>query len=192
MPKLSSPSAQLWDVKNFQSQIAPVPYALSAIWNEVCIVCCMWDKWSEQQGTLGGLMEVMILRYRLLLWPQPHSTLAQQHFLSPGPEERRLFCKPQWLLHCREGRALAGHNRPFKGRCFCCLRSGLCSQHTFIRLLLSLIWWLCLQIGQHGGMAAIFSTELSHGVLLAAKDGGWAGGVKQLPSAILSVVMSQK
>lgn len=38
--------------------------------------------------------------------------------------EGRLFCEPQWPLHRREGRALAGHNGSFLER-WCCLCWGL-------------------------------------------------------------------
>lgn len=53
---------------------------------------------------------------------------------------------------------------------------------------------LCLQTGtgQSVGMATIYSAEPSCRALSAAKDAGWAGRVKQLPSAILSAVMSQR
>lgn len=38
----------------------------------------------------------------------------------PGNGKRWLFCKPQWALHSRVGKALAGHNGSFLERWFCC------------------------------------------------------------------------
>lgn len=43
--------------------------------------------------------------------PQRGGTFARQAMERHG--EGRLFCTPQWPLHCREGKALAAHNGSF-------------------------------------------------------------------------------
>lgn len=94
-------------------------------------------------GGTRGLMEVMILRYCPLLRPRPHSTSSQQHFPRQAMER-------DGYSACHNGHFTAERERLCQGtmglfREVVLLLPGpslgLCSQRTFIRLLLSPIWW---------------------------------------------------
>lgn len=140
-----------------------------------------------------------MLRYCPLLRWRPHSTSSQHHFphqaiKSDGysgrhnghftAERERLCCGTMGLF--REVALLLALLEP---------AFGLCSQRTFIRpSLVTDMMALCLPTatGHSVGMATIYPIEPSHRALSVAKDAGWAGRVKQLPSTILCAVMSQR
>lgn len=155
--------------------------------------------WPKYRGDILELMGVMMLRYCPLLRWQPHSTSSQHHFPrqameSDGysgrhnghftAERERLCCGTMGLF--REVALLLALLEP---------AFGLCSQRTFIRpSLVTDMMALCLPTatGHSVGMATIYPIEPSRRALSVAKDAGWAGRVKQLPSTILFAVMSQR
>lgn len=120
------------------------------------------------------------------------------------PHHKTTFLTGRWGARAILPATMATSQQRGKG--FCCGIMGprrevallcafsLCSQRTFATPSLVTDMALCLPTGtgQSVGMAAIYSAEASCRALSAAKDAGWAGRVKQLPSAILSAVMSQR
>lgn len=144
-------------------------------------------------GATQELMGVMILRYCLLVRPRPHSASARQRFSQPCAGEEWLFCATM-ATSLQRGRGFGGAQWVLLERCCCrcqaCIgfvQSAYLHQASLVTDTMAL--WLQSATGQSVGIATIYPIEPSHRALSAAKDVGWAGRVKQLPSTILSVVM---
>lgn len=110
-PKLTA-LPQFWNVaiSNTRMLLFLTRYSLAGIrsWLSPSVGRIGWAT-----GGTWGLMGFMILRYRLLPGLRPHCSPGMTALSLPGDGEGWLFCRPQWPLQCREGKALAGHNGDF-------------------------------------------------------------------------------
>lgn len=107
---------------------------------------------------------------------------APQHFPTLGVRGREVII-PQSTISAGRGKGTLAPVQ--EGRRVSDSLFGLCGQRSFIRLLLISICRHC--VCRQEKQPTVFSTGFSRG----AKDTGWTGRVKQLPSTIRSCVTSR-